>query len=74
MTERKEGDILTTSFFLFSTYLPPCSPLLTTSLPSSSHSYSLPLSLLSLNPPPHYLDEGGREAVSRRERKKGERW
>ena len=46
---------LSPSFFLFSTYLPPCSPLLTTSLPSSSHSYSLPLSLLSLNPPPHYF-------------------
>ena len=42
--------------FLFSTYLPPCSPLLTTSLPSSSPSYSLPLSLLSLNPsPPSFL-------------------
>ena len=46
---------LSPSFFLFSTYLPPCSPLLTTSLPSSSPSYSLPLSLLSLNPPPHYF-------------------
>ena len=43
------------SFFLFSTYLPPCSPFLTTSLPYSSPSYSLPLSLLSLNPPPHYF-------------------
>jgi hypothetical protein len=41
--------------FLFSTSLPPCSPLLTTSLPSSSPSYSLPLSLLHLNPPPHYF-------------------
>ena len=41
--------------FLFSTSLPPCSPLLTTSLPSSSPSYSLPLPLLSLNPPPHYF-------------------
>ena len=46
---------LSPSFFLFSTYLPPCSPLLTTSLPSSFPSYSLPLSLLSLNPPPHYF-------------------
>jgi hypothetical protein len=27
----------------------------TTSLPSSSPSYSLPLSLLHLNPPPHYF-------------------
>jgi hypothetical protein len=55
---------LSPSFFLFSTFLPPCSPLLTTSLPSSSPSflsvilttslpssspsYSLPLSLLLL--------------------------
>jgi hypothetical protein len=31
------------------------SPLLTTSLPSSSPSYSLPLSLPHLNPPPPYF-------------------
>jgi hypothetical protein len=51
-------------FFLFSTYLPPCSPLLTTSLPSSSPSYSLPLSR---------EEEGGREVVRMTERKEGDR-
>jgi hypothetical protein len=52
MERKGHPHYLSPSFFLFSTYLPPCSPLLTTFLPSSSPSYSLPLSLLSLNPPP----------------------
>jgi hypothetical protein len=67
---------------VFSTYLPPCSPLLATSLPSSSHSYSL----LKRREVMRWRiernegrrggeddwEEGGREVVRKTEGKEGE--